>query len=584
MALPTYIGAATSGNSGTTSSATITPHASTATGDLMVMMVSADGANVSAFTTPAGWTIIKGAVLNGTLRTETYARIRQGGDSTYTLSHTGSGYTSQLCVTFRNATPTIANLVIGADGNRPVNGTTTTNVAPGITTVSTDNVVLTFSADRTTLTESSVVSISSGVQRAFSPHQGAGGITTINASTLDQAAVGTTAAVTITYPNPQASNGYAFQVGIPPAITNAAPTAAFTTSLDFLTVNVDGSTSSDSDGTIVSYSWDFGDGVTGTGVTTSHTYREPGTYTISLIVTDDGGASGSVTHDVSPVAPDIVALGSLDIETLKVGTHQAVALYKGAVFIQQYSYVIDSILSDTTFYIAHRGLSVTYPEMTQYAYDQAVAWGMKALEISVQVSSNGTFWCHHDATTTRMTGVAANVSAQTDVALAAQNNTAAYTDDPGQPVRPMVKLIDVLNTYANNHVIFIEDKTYANQAALVTLLNTFPDATKRFIWKQGGTGTVFAGAVAAGYKSWGYFYDADMGSFNAKQAQWDYVGIDFNSSDVTLTAAIATAGGARCVGHIIASTVQRDRLIGLGVKGIMASRRSVVPPGNVPYS
>ncbi len=62
------------------------------------------------------------------------------------------------------------------------------------------------------------------------------------------------------------------------------------------TVNVslgfDGSASSDADGTIVSYDWDFGDGSTGTGVKPMHTYISGGTFTIVLTVTDDAGTTG----------------------------------------------------------------------------------------------------------------------------------------------------------------------------------------------------------------------------------------------------------------------------------------------------
>ncbi|HEC82103.1 MAG TPA: PKD domain-containing protein [Thermoplasmatales archaeon] len=51
----------------------------------------------------------------------------------------------------------------------------------------------------------------------------------------------------------------------------------------------DGSASYDSDGMIVSYQWDFGDGKTGVGATSSHVYRNAGEYTVTLTVTDDGG-------------------------------------------------------------------------------------------------------------------------------------------------------------------------------------------------------------------------------------------------------------------------------------------------------
>lgn len=65
------------------------------------------------------------------------------------------------------------------------------------------------------------------------------------------------------------------------------------------TVSFDGSGSTDSDGTISSYVWDFGDGATGRGMTTSHAYSAQGTYNVSLTVTDDVGAIDSATTSVT---------------------------------------------------------------------------------------------------------------------------------------------------------------------------------------------------------------------------------------------------------------------------------------------
>ena len=62
----------------------------------------------------------------------------------------------------------------------------------------------------------------------------------------------------------------------------------------------DGSGSTDADGTIAGYAWNFGDGSAhGTGATPSHTYAAAGTYTVTLTVTDDDGATDTVSHDVT---------------------------------------------------------------------------------------------------------------------------------------------------------------------------------------------------------------------------------------------------------------------------------------------
>jgi PKD repeat protein len=76
----------------------------------------------------------------------------------------------------------------------------------------------------------------------------------------------------------------------PPAPTNNPPVADYSLVSAKLKVTLtDGST--DSDGTIVSWVWDFGDGKTSTAQNTRHRYRRPGTYTITLTVTDDGGGT-----------------------------------------------------------------------------------------------------------------------------------------------------------------------------------------------------------------------------------------------------------------------------------------------------
>lgn len=82
------------------------------------------------------------------------------------------------------------------------------------------------------------------------------------------------------------------------SVGNVVPTASFTFSPQSggapITVNFNGSASSDPDGSITSYIWAFGDGASGTGATASHTYSASGTYTPSLRVVDNLGASTTV--------------------------------------------------------------------------------------------------------------------------------------------------------------------------------------------------------------------------------------------------------------------------------------------------
>ena len=65
------------------------------------------------------------------------------------------------------------------------------------------------------------------------------------------------------------------------------------------TVAFDASGSSDADGSVASYEWDFGDGSSATGASPSHTYDSPGDYTVSVTVTDDDGATATATQTVS---------------------------------------------------------------------------------------------------------------------------------------------------------------------------------------------------------------------------------------------------------------------------------------------
>lgn len=95
-------------------------------------------------------------------------------------------------------------------------------------------------------------------------------------------------------------------------VANARPVASFAATASNSTLNVDASASTDSDGSIVRYEWDFGDGTTATGATASHTYADDTSRTVILRVQDDQGAT-AYSSQVAATSPQHVFRGTLHL-------------------------------------------------------------------------------------------------------------------------------------------------------------------------------------------------------------------------------------------------------------------------------
>ncbi|MFA7265731.1 MAG: LamG-like jellyroll fold domain-containing protein, partial [Candidatus Nanopelagicales bacterium] len=96
----------------------------------------------------------------------------------------------------------------------------------------------------------------------------------------------------------QVANHWLSALGVP----NQPPTALLSATVDHLTVAFDSSGSTDPDGSITSYAWDFGDGRTGSGATVNHTYEAPGSYNVTVSVTDSRSATAQVSTQVTVLA------------------------------------------------------------------------------------------------------------------------------------------------------------------------------------------------------------------------------------------------------------------------------------------
>jgi len=115
-------------------------------------------------------------------------------------------------------------------------------------------------------------------------------------------------------------------------VVNAPPEALFSANpmsgTAPLSVSFDASASSDSDGTIANYSWDFDDGNGASGATPSNTFVNAGTYVVTLTVTDDDNAtdtdtktitvSDPVADNVAPVITNIASQSAEEGETINI--------------------------------------------------------------------------------------------------------------------------------------------------------------------------------------------------------------------------------------------------------------------------
>ena len=137
--------------------------------------------------------------------------------------------------------------------------------------------------------------------------------TGVTASHVYTAAGNFTATLTVTDPD---GNTDVATSSILVETPNSPPVSAFTSSTisgDIpLTVSFDASGSSDPDGDAITYSWDFGDGSSDTGISPSHIFTAVGVFSVVLTVTDSRGAATTATESITvnavPNDPPVAAI------------------------------------------------------------------------------------------------------------------------------------------------------------------------------------------------------------------------------------------------------------------------------------
>jgi len=213
---------------------------------------------------------------DGALATSAKPAHRYGADGTYTVSLTVTDNSGGMTST--SQTVTVKNLP-------PVAGFTSTP----------NGLAVAFDSNSSTDVDGTVT----GTSWNF----GDGSTATTAAPSHTYAAAGTYT-VTLTATDDQgATNTVTHTVTV--QTINVLPVASFTATATGASVAFNGAASNDPDGTIASYAWNYGDGSTGTGVSTTHVYGASGTFQATLTVTDNRGGTNTATSAVTVTVPQL---------------------------------------------------------------------------------------------------------------------------------------------------------------------------------------------------------------------------------------------------------------------------------------
>ncbi|MFD3638182.1 glycerophosphodiester phosphodiesterase [Streptomyces griseus] len=281
-----------------------------------------------------------------------------------------------------------------------------------------------------------------------------------------------------------------------------------------------------------------------------------------------GKAASAQAAAISAASSDAAAKAS----TAQSNAVAAAATAAASLYLPKALLTVDAFMAQSgTKVFGHRGAGMVCPEHTEVAYDYAIAHGLQAMELSVNVDSEGQLWCLHDLTldrTTYNTG-ALNTYPSTGVAQRVLTNGRVMLGQ-GWTDQPMVPLRRMLDKYLGKVVLFLEPKGNDAVVPLQNLLATsYPHAPASVIWKA-HVGTSFVWPKQQGYRTWCY---VDDGSSNAvldgKDSLVDYWGVSTSMSS-TRRKEIA-ARGKPVFSWPVYRRSQRAALEADGVVGLMSS-------------
>lgn len=226
----------------------------------------------------------------------------------------------------------------------------------------------------------------------------------------------------------------------------------------------------------------------------------------------------------------------------------------------------------TSINVAHRGLSASAVEHTAAAYALCDSLGIIAREMSVWRSSDGVWVASHDRTTGRVFGAGQNIDIPTNTWAAIQAATAAGTTVGNFPI---AKMVDLINASPADKVWWVDNKNSTNITDFLDTLDAFTNAQGRFLIKAVFNSGVPAVARLRGYRSWGYWYEADLGSFDTYKGNFHYHGLDYLASGAAWAQVLAD--GKPVLSHVTLTKAAYDTGTALGATGSMTGLASNFP-------
>ena len=281
--------------------ARVTIPASVRATDAMLLFVTTN-VDVTVTTPPDGWTLEGTRLANNDTRTFLYSRVAATNDAGRNAAVTFSARTksalSLLAYDGTAADPVVAFESAAETVDRPDHSTPVAQVETA------GSYVVSYWADKSGNATTGWTLPAGQVQRSLALGTGRGRVSSVASDSDAPLGTGPTTSRTATSAaSSRKATMWTVVLGADQGATpNVAPEASFTVSCPQATCTVNASASSDTPpGTVASYAWDFGDGSTGTGVSTTHTYASGGAKTITLVVTDDQGlASAPATRTANP--------------------------------------------------------------------------------------------------------------------------------------------------------------------------------------------------------------------------------------------------------------------------------------------